>query len=206
MTRWAQRELPTLPRADEGDPEVHVLVDIEASVPSPLGGEDHERPAGQLPIEGLLPVGRLQTSRVRHDPDLQEVHGGDLRVVVLAVGDPRARAHQLDLPGADHAATSRTVLVLKRALENVGPLVEVRSKRVGGATYQVPMQVNERRRESLAMRWIIGAARGKKGRPMAEKLAEELMAAYNREGIAFKKKEDTHRMAEANRAFAHFAW
>lgn len=98
------------------------------------------------------------------------------------------------------------VEVFERAIENVGPLLEVRSKRVGGATYQVPMQVKEGRRESLAIRWIIGAARGKKGKPMAEKLADELVSAYNREGSAFKKKEDTHRMAEANRAFAHFAW
>ncbi|MDP4007353.1 MAG: 30S ribosomal protein S7 [bacterium] len=96
--------------------------------------------------------------------------------------------------------------VFERALENVAPILEVRSRRVGGATYQVPVQVKEHRKESLATRWIIGAARGKKGKAMQEKLAEELMAAYNREGTAFKKKEDTHRMAEANRAFAHFAW
>tara|TARA_Y100000310_G_C20698585_1_gene827554 strand:+ start:45 stop:512 length:468 start_codon:yes stop_codon:yes gene_type:complete len=98
------------------------------------------------------------------------------------------------------------VEVFERAIENVAPIVEVRSKRVGGATYQVPMPVKEGRKESLAMRWIIAAARTKKGKAMAEKLAEELLAAYNREGAAFKKKEDTHRMAEANRAFAHFAW
>jgi len=98
------------------------------------------------------------------------------------------------------------VEVFERALENVAPMIEVRSKRVGGATYQVPIQVKDHRKESLATRWIITAARSKKGKPMAEKLAEELMAAYNREGAAYKKKEDTHRMAEANRAFAHFAW
>lgn len=98
------------------------------------------------------------------------------------------------------------VEVFERALENVAPMLEVRSKRVGGATYQVPMPVKDHRKESLATRWVITAARSKKGKPMAEKLAEELMAAYNREGAAFKKKEDTHRMAEANRAFAHFAW
>lgn len=98
------------------------------------------------------------------------------------------------------------VEVFERALENVAPMIEVRSKRVGGATYQVPVQVKDHRKESLATRWIITAARSKKGKPMAVKLAEELMAAYNREGSAYKKKEDTHRMAEANRAFAHFAW
>ncbi|MCH7551897.1 30S ribosomal protein S7 [Patescibacteria group bacterium] len=96
--------------------------------------------------------------------------------------------------------------IFEKALENVAPMLEVRSKRVGGATYQVPVQVKDHRKESLATRWIITAARGKKGKPMREKLAEELMAAYKREGTAFKKKEDTHRMAEANRAFAHFAW
>ena len=98
------------------------------------------------------------------------------------------------------------VEVFEKALENVAPMLEVRSKRVGGATYQVPVPVKDHRKESLATRWIITAARSKKGKPMHEKLAEELMAAYKREGTAFKKKEDTHRMAEANRAFAHFAW
>jgi len=88
----------------------------------------------------------------------------------------------------------------------VKPRVEVRSKRVGGATYQVPMEVSYKRRQSLAIRWILGAARGKRGRPMRSRLADELMGAYRREGEAIKKREDTHRMAEANKAFAHFAW
>ena len=92
-----------------------------------------------------------------------------------------------------------------QALRNVGPILEVKSKRIGGANYQVPMEVSRDRRGTLAMRWIIGAARAGKGRPMAEKLAAELIAAYKGEGAAIKKKEDTHRMAEANKAFAHFA-
>ncbi|MBI4138052.1 MAG: 30S ribosomal protein S7 [Candidatus Wildermuthbacteria bacterium] len=96
--------------------------------------------------------------------------------------------------------------VFEGVIENVAPTVEVRSKRVGGATYQVPVQVKQDRGESLAIRWLINAARSKKGKPMKDKLADELIAAYNREGSAFKKKEDVHRMAEANRAFAHFAW
>ncbi len=96
--------------------------------------------------------------------------------------------------------------VFEKAIENAGPLVEVKSKRVGGATYQVPREVRGERKISLAMRWIINAARSKKGKPMQEKLAEELILASKNEGIAVKKKEDTHRMAEANRAFAHFAW
>jgi small subunit ribosomal protein S7 len=96
--------------------------------------------------------------------------------------------------------------VFTKAIENSAPLLQVRSKRVGGATYQVPMEVKQDKRVSLAMRWILGAANSKKGKPMREKLAEELLAAYKNEGAAVKKKEDTHRMAEANRAFAHFAW
>ena len=92
------------------------------------------------------------------------------------------------------------------ALQNVGPLMEVRSRRVGGATYQVPIQVRPVRKESLAMRWIITAAKSKKGRPMKEKLAGELMDDAENKGAAVKKKRDIHRMAEANRAFAHFAW
>ncbi|MDO8474370.1 MAG: 30S ribosomal protein S7 [bacterium] len=98
------------------------------------------------------------------------------------------------------------VEVYEQSIQNVSPMVEVRSKRVGGATYQVPVEVKGSRALSLALRWVLGAARSKKGKPMAEKLAEELMLAYKKEGTAFKKKEDTHRMAEANRAFAHFAW
>jgi len=96
--------------------------------------------------------------------------------------------------------------VFTTAVENVKPNIEVRSRRVGGASYQVPMQVNRNRQQSLAIRWIITACREKKGRPMEEKLAAELMAAYNREGAAYTKRENVHRMAEANKAFAHFAW
>ena len=96
--------------------------------------------------------------------------------------------------------------VFTQALEHVKPSIEVRSKRVGGAAYQVPMQVNRIRQQSLAIRWIIGAARGKGGRPMHLRLADELMAAYRREGEAMTKRENTIKMAESNKAFAHFAW
>jgi small subunit ribosomal protein S7 len=96
--------------------------------------------------------------------------------------------------------------VFTQAVENVKPNIEVRSKRVGGASYQVPMQVNKNRQQSLAIRWILMAIREKKGRPTPEKLAAELMAAYKREGAAMTKRENIHRMAEANKAFAHFAW
>jgi small subunit ribosomal protein S7 len=92
------------------------------------------------------------------------------------------------------------------ALENVKPSIEVRSKRVGGAAYQVPMQVSRNRQQSLAIRWILVSVREKKGRPTHEKLAEELIAAFNREGAAMSKRENVHRMADANKAFAHFAW
>jgi small subunit ribosomal protein S7 len=96
--------------------------------------------------------------------------------------------------------------VFTRAVENVKPAVEVRSKRVGGAAYQVPMQVNRNRQQSLAIRWILQAVRDKKGRAAHEKLAEEIIAAYKREGAAVTKRENVHRMADANKAFAHFAW
>jgi small subunit ribosomal protein S7 len=96
--------------------------------------------------------------------------------------------------------------VFNGAIENVKPYIEVRSRRVGGAAYQVPMQVNRNRQQSLAIRWILLACREKKGRPMAIKLAEEFMAAYNREGAAVTRRENVHRMADANKAFAHFAW
>lgn len=94
--------------------------------------------------------------------------------------------------------------VLTKAINNVRPLVEVKARRVGGANYQIPIEVKEVRSTTLAMRWILAAARARKGRPMAEQLAEELLLAYKKEGSAIKKREDTHRMAEANRAFAHF--
>ncbi len=96
--------------------------------------------------------------------------------------------------------------VFEKAIQAASPLLEVKSRRVGGATYQVPVEVRGERRIALASRWIIQAAKSKKGKPMKEKLAEELIAASKNEGAAVKKKEDTHRMAEANRAFAHFAW
>jgi len=92
------------------------------------------------------------------------------------------------------------------ALKNVAPLMEVRSRRIGGATYQVPREVRPERRQSLAFRWMIAAAKSKKGKPMHKKLVEEVLAASKNEGEAVKKRENTHKMAEANRAFAHFAW
>lgn len=96
--------------------------------------------------------------------------------------------------------------VFEKAINNVKPLIEVRSKRVGGASYQVPMQVNSKRQQSLAFRWILASARSKKGKPMSQRLASELLDAYNETGGAMTTRENIHRMAEANKAFAHFAW
>jgi len=96
--------------------------------------------------------------------------------------------------------------IFLKALENVKPFFEVKSRRVGGSTYQVPVEIRDSRREALAMRWVIQAARDRSGRSMAEKLSAELLDAFNSTGTAFKKKEDTHRMAEANKAFAHYRW
>ena len=97
-------------------------------------------------------------------------------------------------------------MVLTKAIENVRPMVEVKARRVGGANYQVPIEVKPSRGSSLAMRWILNAARDRKGAPMHVHLAEELLLAFKKEGTAFKKREDAHRMAEANRAFAHYRW
>lgn len=96
--------------------------------------------------------------------------------------------------------------VFNQAVENVKPAIEVRSKRVGGAAYQVPMQVNRVRQQSLSFRWLLMAVRDKKGRPTALKLADELVAAFKREGAAMTRRENVHRMADANKAFAHFGW
>ena len=98
------------------------------------------------------------------------------------------------------------VLALEQAIKNITPAVEIRPRRIGGATYQVPREVPADRGFALAARWLIAAARAKKGKPMSKKLAEEILLAVKNEGAAIKKKLDTHRMAEANRAFAHFAW
>lgn len=116
-------------------------------------------------------------------------------VVYAALDEIKKRDESLD-----------PLVVFETAIQNVAPTVEVRSRRVGGANYQVPREVRPERRRSLAFRWIVAAARAGKGKPMAEKLADELLAAVKNEGSAIKKREDVHRMAESNRAFAHLAW
>ncbi len=96
--------------------------------------------------------------------------------------------------------------VFKKAMDNVAPILEVKSRRVGGATYQVPVEVRSDRRQALAIRWLVGFSRKRSERTMAERLANELVAAFKNEGASVKKREDTHKMAEANKAFAHFRW
>ena len=123
------------------------------------------------------------------------------RVVYNAMDIIEERLKKETAPEAPKSA----IELFQRAIENVKPYVEVRSKRIGGANYQVPMQVNRKRQQSLAFRWIITAARGEKGRPMHERLADELYAAARGEGKAMNTRDQVHRMAEANKAFAHFA-
>ena len=106
----------------------------------------------------------------------------------------------------EKAKVADPIELLDTALKNIGPLMEVRSRRVGGANYQIPREVRPERRQALSMKWLIEAARGKKGSPMHNRLAEEIILAANNEGEAVKKRENTHKMAEANKAFAHFAW
>ncbi len=117
-----------------------------------------------------------------------------------------ARAVVYDAFAKIEATGVNPLETFESALRNVSPLMEVRSRRVGGANYQVPREVPQTRRLALSFRWIIGAARNKKGRPMGQKLADELLLAAKNEGDAIKKKNEMHRMAEANKAFAHFAW
>ena len=107
---------------------------------------------------------------------------------------------------AEKQTKKPAIEVFEKAMDNVSPAVELKSKRVGGANYQVPVEVRPDRRDALAIRWMVDSARSQKGKPMAKKLAEELINAFNNTGGAIKKKQDTHRMAEANKAFAHFSW
>ena len=106
----------------------------------------------------------------------------------------------------EQAKTDTPLETFKKALDNVAPILEVKSKRIGGATYQVPVEVKTNRSQTLAMRWLLVATRKRKNKTMSDKLINELMDAYQKKGSAIKKREDTHRMAESNKAFAHFRW
>ncbi len=156
-------------------------------------------------------MGKITASRdiLRPDPKYQSLLAGKFVNCLMYDGKKstafRVFYDALDIIGQKVTDVS-PIEVFEQGLENLKPHIEVRSKRVGGASYQVPMQVNRTRQQSLAIRWLLLAVHEKKGRSTAEKLAEELMAAYRKEGVAISRRENTHRMAEANKAFAHFAW
>ncbi|MFM7116595.1 MAG: 30S ribosomal protein S7 [Planctomycetota bacterium] len=156
-------------------------------------------------------MGRITASRSHLKPDPK--YGSELAgkfINCMMWDGKKATAQRIFYDALDEVKSrlpeKEPIEVFLQAVENVKPHIEVRSKRVGGASYQVPMQVNRQRQQSLAIRWLLMAVREKKGRPTAMKLADELVAAYNREGVAVTRRENTHRMAEANKAFAHFAW
>ena len=156
-------------------------------------------------------MGRITSSRKQLKPD--PVHGSLLasKFINTLMHDGKKSVAQNVFYDALEIVRKRVpdkepIEVFTQALEHVKPSIEVRSKRVGGAAYQVPMQVNRNRQQSLAIRWLLIAVREKKGRATKEKLAEELMAAYKREGAAVTRRDNVHRMADANKAFAHFAW
>jgi small subunit ribosomal protein S7 len=156
-------------------------------------------------------MGRITASRSHLKPDPK--YGSELAgkfINCMMWDGKKATAQRIFYDALDEVKSrlpeKEPIEVFLQAVENVKPHIEVRSKRVGGASYQVPMQVNRQRQQSLAIRWLLLAVREKKGRPTAMKLADELVAAYNREGVAVTRRENTHRMAEANKAFAHFAW
>ena len=155
-------------------------------------------------------MGKITASKKQLKPD--PVHGSILasKFINCLMWDGKKTAAQkifydaLDIL-AEKVSDVPAIEVFTTALENVKPNTEVRSKRVGGASYQVPMPIRANRAQALSIRWILAAVRDKKGQPTAQKLAAELFAAYNKEGTAFTKRENVHKMAEANKAFAHFA-
>jgi small subunit ribosomal protein S7 len=156
-------------------------------------------------------MGRITSSRTQLKPDPRYKSVLVSKFVNCLMGDGKKTIAQkvvydaMDVIGK-RVKDAEPLDVFTQAIENVKPQIEVRSKRVGGAAYQVPMQVNRLRQQSLAIRWLLLAIRDKKGRPTALKLADEIVAAYKREGAAMTRRENVHRMAEANKAFAHFAW
>jgi small subunit ribosomal protein S7 len=156
-------------------------------------------------------MGKITASstQLRPDPKYKSLLASKF-INCLMYSGKKSTAQQLFYDALDlikeRVGDREPIEVFHTAVENVKPHIEVRSRRVGGAAYQVPMQVSRNRQQSLAIRWLLAAVREKKGRPMHMKLADELVAAYNREGTAVTKRENVHRMADANKAFAHFAW
>ena len=156
-------------------------------------------------------MGRITASRKQLKPDPRHNSLLASKFINCIMLDGKKTVAQAVFYGAlDEVATrvsdTEPLEVFTQAVENVKPTLEVRSKRVGGAAYQVPMQVNKNRQQSLAFRWILMAVREGKGRSIHLRLADELVNAYNKEGAAITRRENVHRMAEANKAFAHFAW
>ena len=153
---------------------------------------------------------RKQNYKRDHEPDVTHKSVAVGRFINYLMNDGKKLVAEGILSTAFERIKKETQLeplaVFEKALENAAPAVEVGTRRIGGANYQVPREVRAERKFMLAARWIITAARLKKGKPMADKLAEEIILASKNEGAAIKKKQDTHRMAEANRAFAHFSW
>ena len=156
-------------------------------------------------------MGRITASRKQlvGDPKFDSLLASKFINVLMCDGK-KSTAQQVFYAALDIIGTrikdAEPIDVFTQAVGNVKPDIEVRSKRVGGASYQVPMQVNRNRQQSLGIRWILTAVREKKGRPTSQKLADEIVNAYNREGVAMTRRENVHRMADANKAFAHFAW
>jgi len=156
-------------------------------------------------------MGRITASRKQLSPDPRHDSMLASKFVNCLMHDGKKSTAQKVFYDAlaivkDRIPDVEPIEVFTQAVENVKPAIEVRSKRVGGAAYQVPMQVNRPRQQSLAIRWLLMAVREKKGRATHEKLAEELVAAYKKEGVAMARRDNVHRMADANKAFAHFAW
>ena len=151
---------------------------------------------------------RAEKRRVLPDPKFKKTLVTKF-VNGMMVGGKKSTAEKLFYSAIDIISEKENkdgVEVFEKAVENVKPIVEVKSRRVGGATYQVPIEIREHRRQALAIRWLISFARARNERTMYERLANEFMAAAKNEGASIKKREDTHRMAEANKAFAHFRW
>jgi len=160
------------------------------------GKESEARPKRRLVGRGIHPDARYRSERVAKFINCIMLDGkkSTAERVVYSAFEQIANKLKVD-----------PLKVFETAIENAKPMVEVRSKRVGGANYQVPIQVKPRRQQTLAFRWILGAVRGRKGRPTAEKLAQELIDCYNKTGATIQKRENVHRMADANKAFSHFA-
>lgn len=156
-------------------------------------------------------MGKITASRtsLQPDPKFQSMLAGKF-INCLMYDGKKSTAQRVFYDAlemiSEKVSDRPSIEVFEQALENIKPFIEVRSKRVGGASYQVPMQVNRTRQQSLAIRWLLIAVREKKGRATHQKLADEVLAAYRKEGAAMARRENTHRMADANKAFAHFAW